>query len=332
MKKCFLSILVFFFNIMPIYALSFKIEPSYNSKTVSVGETVGVDIYLNDISDTNSGISACTMKISADNGIIIKDKIETYGNWQGISGSKGYSFDTIDTVLSNTKIFTVSVTVNQSGGLKFSEIVCTDVDDVQNTAENKEVVFTVESKQPSSSNPASSKPSSSASSSKPTSSKPSSSSQNTGSSSKPSSSSSSSSNNSSSNNENNEHVYLTDIIVTGGVINFNKEIFEYNIIVDDFDAFSVKPVAEKGITYDVSESLEDGLKNYLITVWDNNGASQKYIIYLTKGVGNSNNSSSDSSINNEKKNYTGVFIAIIICLLLVNIGRIGYNYYKQNKN
>ena len=33
-------------------------------------------VYLNDISDTNSGISACTMKISVDNGIIIKDKIE----------------------------------------------------------------------------------------------------------------------------------------------------------------------------------------------------------------------------------------------------------------
>lgn len=317
MKKIFLSILVFFFNIVPIYALSFKMEPSFNSMIVSDGDTVKVDVYLNDILDTASGISACALKITADDGIKINDEIKTYGNWQGMRGSKGYSFDTTDVVLTNTKIFTISVTVNQSGSVKLTDIVCTDIDDVQNNADNKVITFAIENKASSSSQASSSKQPAASSSSKPSVSNQSSSSQ---------------SSSSLTNNETN--VYLKDLIVTGGIINFNKEIFEYNIIVDDYDNVSVKCVVELegSDTCSVSESLEEDLKNFVVTVWNKDGKSQKYILYMTKNL--LPESSSGNTINpivTEKKDYSFIFIVIIIILVLVNVGRICYNYSRNKK-
>lgn len=342
MKKGILGVLIFFLNIMPIYALSFKLEPSFNNRVVSVGETVAVDVYLNDIADTQSGISACTMKITADSGIIIKDKIETYGNWQGLNGSKGYSFDTIDDTLENTKIFTISVTVNQSGSVKFSNIVCTNTEDVQNSSSDKTVAFVVEdtsssSSQSSSSSSNLSSSSSSSSSKAVPSSKPSSS---QSSSSKPASSSSSlppsskpiSSNNDSSSNDD-VKIYLNDIIITGGTIDFNKNVYEYNILVDDLDNVSVKCIVdpETAVQCSPSESVEGDLKNYLITVWNKEGKTQKYVLYLIERTGMSSSNSSLDSLTSEKKDYSGIFIAIIVILLLVNVGRICYNLSKKNK-
>lgn len=337
MKKIFLSILVFFFNIVPIYALSFKMEPSFNSMIVSDGDTVKVDVYLNDILDTASGISACALKITADDGIKINDEIKTYGNWQGMRGSKGYSFDTTDVVLTNTKIFTISVTVNQSGSVKLTDIVCTDIDDVQNNADNKVITFAIENKASSSSQASSSAKPSSSVNSKPSSSSQASSSKQpaASSSSKPSVSNQSSSSQSSSSLTNNEtNVYLKDLIVTGGIINFNKEIFEYNIIVDDYDNVSVKCVVELegSDTCSVSESLEEDLKNFVVTVWNKDGKSQKYILYMTKNL--LPESSSGNTINpivTEKKDYSFIFIVIIIILVLVNVGRICYNYSRNKK-
>lgn len=340
MKKGILGVLIFFFNVMPIYALSFKLEPSFDSKNVLVGETIGIDVYLNDITDTQSGISACTMKITSDNGIIINDRIETYGNWQGLHGSKGYSFDTLDEALTNTKIFTISVTVNQSGNVKFSEIVCTNTEDVQNNASDKIVTFVVEDKASSSSQASSSSTSNQSSSSTKhsSSSKPASS---QSSSSKPASSSSSlssssgqpsSSGNSSSSNDN-VGIYLNDIIITGGTINFNKEIYEYSVLVDDFDNVSVKCIIdpETAVQCSPSETVEGDLRNYLITVWNKEGKTQKYILYLTEKSEMLSSNSSISPVIVEKKDYSGIFIAIIVVLLLINVGRIGYNLSKKNK-
>lgn len=339
---------MFFFNVMPIYALSFKLEPSINTTTVKVGDVVDIDIYLNDIADTQSGVSACTLKITPDSGIVVSENIKTYGKWQGINGSKGYSFDTIDTVLSNTKIFTISVTVNQTGKVKFTDIVCTDADDNQGSAGDKVVSLSIESQTSSSSKPSSSANSSKpASSSKPSSSKPAaSSSSKPAASSKPSSSSSasqsssskpsSSASSSSQETDTNEKVYLNDIVMAGGTINFNKEIYEYNIIVDDLELVDIKPVAEPGTSFDVSESFEEGLRNYLITVWNKNGDSQKYIIYLSETIKEPNGSSSSGTAilktDNGGNSYTGIFIAIIVILVLINVGRIGYNFYMKKKH
>ena len=341
MKKGLLGVLIFFFNVMPIYALSFKLEPSFDNRTVSVGETVSIDVYLKDINDTQSGISACTMKINGDTGIVIKDGIQTYGNWQGLNGAKGYSFDTLDEILSDTKIFTISVTVNQSGSVKFSDIVCTNIEDIQSSAVDKTVTFTVENVSSSSSQPSSSsnnssnqsassksssttsKPSSSSSSSKPSS----------NSSTLPSSSSQPSSSSSSSSSSDNVGIYLSDIIITGGTIDFNKEVYEYNVLVDDLGNVNVRCIVdpETAVECSPSESIEGDLVNYLITVWNKEGKTQKYSLYLTEKSPMSSATGLPEPVVDEKKDYSGIFIAIIVILLLVNVGRIGYNLSKKNK-
>jgi len=343
MKKVIFSILVFFFNILPIYALTFDMSVVATEMKVKAGTSVSVDVNLVNIKDTASGISSCQLEIAADDGVVIGSNLSTYGNWQYISGVKGYSFDTTDSVLSNTKIFTIPLVVNKSGKLKIANIICTDIDDQQFKTSDKEITFTVVSNASSSSSSGGQSSSSSSSSSQPPSnSKPSSSSQpssNLPSSSQPSSNASSSSNggtsssgssNSSSSGELNSNLYLADIKVTGGDINFVKDNFEYGIIVNNFDEFAIEPVVENdGDMFDVSESFADDQKKFVITLWNETGDMQKYTLYVIENSKVADNSSSSAVVSKDDKDYSGIFIAIIVVLILINVGRVGYKLYKQ---
>lgn len=330
MRKFAFSILVFFFNILPIYALSFEMTSNVNKLEVNVSEKANIDISLNNIKDSDKGIASCELKIDFDKGIQLDNKITTYGNWQSISGTRGYSFDTIDAVLTNTKIFTIPVIVNNTGKVKISSIVCTDVDDKQAASSDIEVLFTVKSEEPSSSSSSSgsssSKPSSS-SSSKPSSS---SSSDKSSSSSQDNSSSSSMSSSDSSGEDvpGEPLVYLADLKVTGGVINFRYNVFEYGILVDDLDNFSIEPIKKNETDmFDISESFANDKKTFVVTVWNKDDDMQKYTLYV---VENSPSSSTPQVVDN-KKDYSGVFIIIIVVLVIINIARIGYNMYKNKK-
>lgn len=315
MKKIVLGILVFFFNILPIYALSFELKAVVNKTKVSVGEKVNIDVSLSNIKETSSGIASCELKIAMDDGIVIDNKVITYGNWQSISGVRGYSFDTIDAVLSDMKVFTIPVVVNKTGKVSITNIICTDIDDVQSQSDNKVISFTVESEVPSSSS-SSSNP---ALSSKPSSSSKSSSSQD------PSLNSSSSSSESSTDDE---LVYLADIKLTDGEINFKKDVFEYGVIVTDLDNFVIEPIIENdGDLFDISESFVDEKKTFVITVWNENNDMSKYTLYV---IENENPSSSSSNVSiDDKQDYSVIFIIIIIILVLINLGRIYCKKYKS---
>jgi len=338
MKRVIFGLFIFFFNILPIYALSFDMDAVSVESTVSVGSKVNIDVFLKNIQGTSSGISSCELNIVLSDGIELDGSVKTYDNWQFTSGVRGYSFDTIDSILANTRVFTIPVIVRKSGSVKITDIVCTDIEDNQASDVDDIVTLNIagnnssSSSRPSSSSSSSKPSSSSSSSSKPSSSSlPTSSNPSSGSSSTnnvPSSSSSSNKPSSSSSASNTNGVYLKDLVITGGSINFSRDVFSYGVVVEDMNKFSVRPVViDSSYMFDIGESYSDDTKIYTITLWDKDDNVQKYTLYVVE----KSKADASSSLDNNKNisDYSYIFKAIIVILVLVNLGRIGYKLYKE---
>ena len=113
--------------------------------------------------------------------------------------------------------------------------------------------------------------------------------------------------------------YLTDIQIAGYNLDFVKEITEYTLRIKDENSLNITPVLEdKDASYEILGN--NNLKNnsvirIQVTSTDNN--IQTYRITIEK----------DEVVN--KKNYTQVFIVIIVLLILVNIARIIINEKKK---
>lgn len=326
MKKICLFILIFIINTLPVYALEFDSKVEVDKTTVKSGEDVRVDFYINNISDTSSGISACELKITFDDGLSMKGTVRGYGDWNVESGQNGFLFDIAESVKTDTKLFSFSVNVKKTGSFKISDITCYTGED-EDMFEDSDISrkITVET-----SSSSSSKPSSSSSSSKPSSSKPSSSSSSKPSSSKPSSSSSSSKPSSSSSTFDGN--YFIGIKVNNEYINYQKNIYEYSVDVDNFSDLTIEPVlSNDDYEYEIDESyLSETTKKVVIkaSAYD---ATDDYIIYLNLKSFYVNDEVFESN-DSEKKDYSMIFIIIIVILVLINVIRIVMNIKKKNNN
>lgn len=115
----------------------------------------------------------------------------------------------------------------------------------------------------------------------------------------------------------NQEEDITNIEINGYKIDFNKEIYEYTLSINDEDSLAIEPIINNDkITYTISgnEKLVNG-SVIKITLLEDNNPKSEYTIKIIK---------------KEKANYKMIFIAIIGILVIVNIVRIILSRRKKN--
>lgn len=120
-----------------------------------------------------------------------------------------------------------------------------------------------------------------------------------------------------------EPVYLSDLIIQGHEIDFDKETFIYNVTLDEEETtLDIIPLLENSTDqYEIigTDNLLDG-SLITITVTNKEGNSQNYLIKVSKTI--------EKAGEEPKKDYSPIFIAIIVVLLFINI----YRILRNNKN
>ena len=115
----------------------------------------------------------------------------------------------------------------------------------------------------------------------------------------------------------NQEEDITNIEINGYKIDFNKDIYEYTLSINDEDSLAIEPIINNDkITYTISgnEKLVNG-SVIKITLLEDNNIKSEYTIKIIK---------------KEKANYKMIFIAIIGILVIVNIVRIILSRRKKN--
>lgn len=115
----------------------------------------------------------------------------------------------------------------------------------------------------------------------------------------------------------NQEEDITNIEINGYKIDFNKDIYEYTLNINDEDSLVIEPkINNDKITYTISgnEKLVNG-SVIKITLLENNNIKSEYTIKIIK---------------KEKVDYKIIFIAIIGILVIVNIVRIILGRRKKN--
>lgn len=115
----------------------------------------------------------------------------------------------------------------------------------------------------------------------------------------------------------NQEEDITNIEINGYKIDFNKDIYEYTLSINDEDSLAIEPIINNDkITYTISgnEKLVNG-SVIKITLLEDNNTKREYTIKIIK---------------KEKANYKMIFIAIIGILVIVNIVRIILSRRKKN--
>lgn len=115
----------------------------------------------------------------------------------------------------------------------------------------------------------------------------------------------------------NQEEDITNIEINGYKIDFNKDIYEYTLSINDEDSLAIEPIINNDkITYTISgnEKLVNG-SFIKITLLEDNNPKSEYTIKIIK---------------KEKANYKMIFIAIIGILVIVNMVRIILSRRKKN--
>ena len=118
---------------------------------------------------------------------------------------------------------------------------------------------------------------------------------------------------------------LSNIILNKGNIEFDSNVTDYEIEVDNINSLVVDVVlSSDSAKYDVKKNKD----NVVINVTAEDGSEKTYIIYVKnseKDVNNVNN------VNNVNKNqiYVPIFIGIMCVLVLINIVRVVNNMRKK---
>lgn len=126
------------------------------------------------------------------------------------------------------------------------------------------------------------------------------------------------------NNPNYSSQYLNELVIDGYDINFDKMTFEYTInVTNDNNLVIIPTLEDDNSTYLIkgNDNLINGSVVKIIVTSNDNVTSQEYIINIKKD----NNTSS-----NNKKNYTLIFVSIIVLLITINVLRITIVRRKRN--
>ena len=300
MKKIkYIFIIIIFTLFIPrVYALSFDINTDVE---VSVKEGTKKDLVvsIDNIIDTTEGIYVCTMNILFDKNIELYSPIRTLGSWTMTTGSI-YLFDTGSPVFNDTDMFVIPVKVNGEGTIRLNNIVCTD-SFVETEINNKVINFYIkEDVNNNQGNNSSSNKTDNSSNKKP--------------------------NNSNNQESEKSNCNLSNIEFSEGFIEFDPNVLEYEVEINNFDSFNVVPKLEDSkSSYVIDKNVTENGGNVKITVNGSDGSYKTYTIY-TKIV---NKNSQEQK--NENNNYIPIFIGIIVLLVLINLIRIIKNIIKNKE-
>lgn len=285
-------LLVSFLFIPRVYAsLNYDIILDVGKTSVEKGSLVEVKVSLDNITGENQGIGACVMNISFDTNILLDSKIRTLNSWTLTTGDK-YLFDTGNFVFSKSEMFVIPIKVNGNGNLKLFNIFCSDGENEIATGD-KEIRFTIIENKPNNNSDNQIKEDND------------------------------SNNNDNTNQDNNldevmdSNANLSNIILSEGVIEFDPNVTEYSIEVNDFSKLQVTPELESDRAQSVIDrNITDSGNSILITVTAENGDTKVYTIYVSEKVKEVDESNSNNNV------YVPIFIGIICVLVIINIIRI----------
>ena len=281
--------LLFVLFIPDVYAFGYDMNMSVGTTNVKIGETKVIKVSLKNIQGTNDGIFVCSLNISSSNNIEIGN-IRTLNNWSLTVGDI-YLFSTGSPVLNDSEIFVIPVKVNGEGYVEIKNIMCSDsVEEIG--IDNKKINFTIKKETESAGN---NKPNTD---NKPTTEEV--------------------------KDEKSSNCNIASLELSGGTIDFDPNITEYSISVDDFDKLKINLTLESDLaTYIINRNNYGDKKNVVITVSAEDNSQKKYTIFVEEKTTNI-----PVEKKPENKNYTIIFIVIIGILLLLNVYRIIRNRKK----
>ena len=272
-----------------VYALSYDMDMSVNNTSVKVGSTKEIKVLLKNIQGTSDGIFVCTLNVLSSDNITI-GKVRSLNDWTLTIGDM-YLFDTGNPVLKDTGMFVIPVKVNGEGYVEIKNIMCSDsVEEVG--IDNKKINFTIKKETESAGD---NKPNTD---NKPTTEEV--------------------------KEEKSSNCNIASLELSDGTIDFDPNITEYSISVDDFDKLKINLTLESNLaTYIINRNNYGDKKNVVITVSAEDNSQKKYTIFVEEKTTNI-----PVEKKPENKNYTIIFIVIIGILLLLNIYRL---VRKKNK-
>ena len=272
-----------------VYALSYDMDMSVNNTSVKVGSTKEIKVLLKNIQGTSDGIFVCTLNVLSSDNITI-GKVRSLNDWTLTIGDM-YLFDTGSPVLNDSEIFVIPVKVNGEGYVEIKNIMCSDsVEEVG--IDNKKINFTIKKETESAGN---NKPNTD---NKPTTEEV--------------------------KDEKSSNCNIASLELSDGTIDFDPNITEYSISVDDFDKLKINLTLESNLaTYIINRNDYGDKKNIVITVSAEDNSQKKYTIFVEEKTTNI-----PVEKKPENKNYAIIFIVIIGILLLLNIYRL---VKKKNK-
>ena len=138
MKNIFkIIICLLFLSCINVNAASFSMNLSGNTN-VKVGEEVNVSISLSNISDIPNGLNACQATLTSSN-VSINSVV---GNGWNITSGNILIMDSSNSITSSGTIATIKAIVNSAGSITISNIMCSDGENEYN-AVSKTINFTI---------------------------------------------------------------------------------------------------------------------------------------------------------------------------------------------
>lgn len=139
MKKIFNVILCLILLItVKVNAASFGMSLSSSTTKVKVGEEVNISININNVVGIPNGLNVCQAKLTSS-GVTIKKVV---GNDWNVTNGNMLILDSAESVTSSKTIATINAVVNSAGSVSLSNIMCTDGDTEYNTS-NRSISFSI---------------------------------------------------------------------------------------------------------------------------------------------------------------------------------------------
>ena len=292
--KLFFGLLLFSLFLPSVNALKYDINSSLVNTSSNDKNLYEVKLSLKNISDTDYGVAACSMNILLSSDVELNGSIRTLSSWSMTVGDI-YLFDTGSPVLSDSEFIVIPVKVNNNGTITLSNISCSDGDNdvfIENKIINLKYTSNTQGNNNSNNNNSGNKDN----------------------------------NNTSGNKDNNDkedndedvvldsNCDLSNIILSQGTIEFDSNVTEYEIDVDNIDDLNVDvELASDKASFEITRNDN----SIIIEVTAEDGSKKIYTIYV--------NNSKKEKDNKNSQIYVPIFIGIICILVLINIIRIVRN-------
>lgn len=126
-KNRYIFALIAFCLFMPsVYAFTFDMGMDVESVNVTKGSLSEITVSLKELNGVSSEIGACSLRIEYTTGVESSGDVKSLNGWALISANGIYQFDTGNSFVSDSKIFSIPVKINDSGSVKLTNIECSD--------------------------------------------------------------------------------------------------------------------------------------------------------------------------------------------------------------